>query len=72
MNLLAALVVYHVDLAAHSRNEQVLAHLLFCDAVDAVDYLSFTQLEAVGVTESTALFVWDLDRHLGVGLSKDG
>ena len=39
MNLLATLVVNHIDLAAYCRYEEVLAYLLLCDAIDAVDYL---------------------------------
>ena len=71
MNLLAALVVNNIDLTAYCRYEEVLTYLLLSDAIDAVDYLWFIKLEATGMTESTTLLVWDLNRHLRVRLSKD-
>lgn len=38
MNLLAALVIDHIDLAADCGHQQVLAYLLLGDAIDVTDY----------------------------------
>jgi hypothetical protein len=72
VDLLAALIVDDIDLATHRGDQEVLAHPLLCDAVDAVDDLSLVQLEAVGVAQSATLLVRDLHWELGVRrLSKD-